>query len=145
MKSISSLAGVLSLTKSSCVRCSRKTSFPLCIAAASWLGNPNHIWDTISILGIDSIALMLWDLLESECVACLPTSLRLRLALWLSMVITFLGLLYAVGVEAAKLMVSNLEATSWFGAAVNSSFDMDRRRELPPCSGDMSSNCISMS
>ena len=58
------------------------------------------------------MVLMLWDLLQSEWIACPPASLRLRLALWLSMVFTFLGLLYAVGVEAAKLMVSNREATA---------------------------------
>ena len=50
-----------------------------------------------------------------------------------------------VGVLAAKLVMSSRMAVAWFGAAVNSSFDTESWSELPPCSGETSISCISMS
>ena len=50
-----------------------------------------------------------------------------------------------MGVVSAKLMVSNRIAAAWFGATVNSSLDMENRSELLPCSGETSTDCISMS
>ena len=44
------------------VRCSRMMSPPLCTATTSWIGKPNYICDIISMLGIASFVLMLWNL-----------------------------------------------------------------------------------
>ena len=85
---------------------------------------------------------MLCDLVESEMAVCLPASLLLRLALWVSIVASFLGLLCEVDVDvvAAKLMASSRDVAAW-----NSSFDIDSWRELPQCLGETSSSCMSMS
>ena len=99
------------------------------------------------MLGIASLGLILWDLFESEGVLCLTSSLRLLLALWVSMVAAILGLLceVIVGVMLMRLMLSNLDVAAKLGTAMSSSFDMERRRELPPHSGDTFARCISMS
>ena len=78
-------------------------------------------------------------------IACLPTSLFLRLAHCVLVVISFLG--FGGGVMLARLVVSNCDnnVTAWFGAAMYSSCDVESRSELPPCSGETSSSCMSIS
>ena len=124
---MTSFGRVPNFANSSLVRCSCMISLLLCVAMASWIGKPNHICDTMSMLGIASLVIPLWDLVESEMAVCLPASLLLRLALWVSIVASFLGLLceMVVGVDVAKLMASSWDVAAWFGAALNSSFDID--------------------
>lgn len=68
-------------------------------------------------------------MLAPELVACLPTSFLFRLVLWLSVVVSFLGLLcgFGGGVVSARLMASNRDnnMVAWFGAAVYSSCDVE--------------------
>ena len=113
------------------------------------MGKPSHICETISMLGIASLVFEFGGLLMSEVSMCFHTSLRLLFALCVSSVTSFVGLLCVVvgGVLSTRLMASNqeVEVMVWCGPARNSSCDIESWRELPPCSGETSSSCISIS
>lgn len=68
----------------------------------------------MSMLEIASLVFILWDLVESELATCLPVSLLLCLTTWLSIVASFLGLLYemVVGVVVARLMASSRDVAA---------------------------------
>ena len=144
-----SLKGIPNLANSSLVWCSCIISLSPCVVTVSWMGKPSHMCETISMLGMVFLVLMLWCLLAPELVACLPTSFLFRLVLWLSVVVSFLGLLcgFGGGVVSARLMASNRDnnMVAWFGAAVYSSCDVESWRELPSCSVETSSSYMSMS
>ena len=61
------------------------------------------------MLGIASLVRMCWKLLVPELVVYLPTSLPLRLALWVSIAVSFLELLcgFGEGVVSARSMASS--------------------------------------
>lgn len=101
------------------------------------------------MLGIASLVRTFGSLIAPEVVACLPASLFLRLAFWMSVVVSFLGFLcgFGGGVVLARLMASNWDSdmTVWFRAAMYSSCDVDSWRGFPPCLGETSSSYMSMS
>ena len=117
LKSITSLVGVPRLANSSAVRCSRIGSSSFCVAMASCMGKPSHMCATMAMLGTSSLVLMCGDGYVLVLVDCFPASLRLRLALCVSVVVSFLEC--GGGVVSAKLMASRreIDMTAWCGAA----------------------------
>lgn len=51
------------------------------------------------------------------------------------------------GILLARLIASrrDIGMAAWLGVAAYSSLDVESWRELPPCSGETTSNCMSMS
>ena len=70
------------------------------------------------MFGNASLVLILWSLFSLELVTYLPTSFLLLLALWVSVVISFLGLLCEVvgGVVSTRLMASSQDVKWWLGS-----------------------------